>query len=499
VDVLAGNFPTVVGPSNPKWQGWGHYFGSYIQDAWKLNRKLTMNYGVRFDYDGEPAPLGGSFYASPRLGFAWDPMGNHKTVIRAGAGVFTAPIDVLIPSYGSLLDGSGRYINEVLAVLSATDPRVSLLWQRGVALGILPFGTLTQSQFQTLSACPAALCPPSGLPGFNTTSLGATVGYSVAPNYKNPYTVQTSLSIDRELVRNLSLEVGYNMYHGVHLQMPLETAYAESGCCDITGGPLYVPTTGQLQHTTYESIGSSIYHGLTTSLTKRYSSGLQFQVNYTWSKSIDNVIDFASFQNWFRPSRLNLFRAVSVFDIPHNFVANAVYTTPFKSNQGNILARALADISVAPIVSWRSGLPFSIRTPGLVNKINGQTLDNNFAMPFGASRDANRGANYAAADLTIRKSFFINRERGVKVDLIAEGTNIFNRVNFNRVSDQFDINGIPANGIVNTARGPLNLFTGPYTGLKGVVPTSAGQITQPLFYSSADLPRQIQFGLRLGF
>jgi hypothetical protein len=485
VDVLAGNFPTVVGPSNPKWQGWGHYFGSYIQDAWKLNRKLTMNYGVRFDFDGEPAPLGGNFYASPRLGFAWDPAGDHKTVIRAGAGVFTAPIDVLIPSYGSLLDGSGRYINEVLAVLSPTDPRVAQLWGLGIAKGELPFGRLTAADFAAV--------------GINTTSLGATVGYSVAPNYKNPYTVQTSLSIDRELVRNLSLEVGYNMYHGVHLQMPLETAYAESGCCDITGGPLYSPTTGQLQHTTYESIGNSIYHGLTTSLTKRYSSGLQFQVNYTWSKSIDNVIDFASFQNWFRPSRLNLFRAVSVFDIPHNFVANAVYTTPFKSNQGNILARALADISVAPIVSWRSGLPFSIRTPGLVNKINGQTLDNNFAMPFGASRDSNRGANYAAADLTIRKSFFINRDRGVKVDLIAEGTNIFNRVNFNRVSDQFDINGIPASGIVNTARGPLNLFTGPYTGLKGVVPTSAGQITQPLFYSSADLPRQVQFGLRLAF
>src|SRR5207302_7443488 len=101
-------------------------------------------------------------------------------------------------------------------------------------------------------------------------------------------------------------------------------------CVDSTGGPLYAPATGQLQHTTYASNGSSIYHGLTASLTKRYSHGLQFQANYTWSKTIDNVIDFASFQNWFRPSQLNLFRAVSVFDIPHTLVANAVYVTPFK-------------------------------------------------------------------------------------------------------------------------------------------------------------------------
>src|SRR5712691_5121650 len=496
VDVLAGNFPTLAGFNNPKWQGWGHYFGSYIQDAWKLNRKLTMNYGVRFDFDGEPAPLGGNFYASPRLGFAWDPMGNHKTVIRGGAGVFTAPIDVLIPSYGSLLDGSGRYINEVLGILSATDPRVSLLWQRGVALGILPFGNLTQSQFQTLSACPATLCPPLGLPGFNTTSPGASVGYGVASNYKNPYTVQASLSIDRELVKNLSFEVGYNMYHGVHLQMPLETAYVENGCCDITGGPLYKATGTQLEHVTYESIGSSIYHGLTTSLTKRYSRGLQFQVNYTWSKSIDNVIDFASFQKWFRPSRLNLYRAVSDFDIPHNFVANAVYTTPFKSNQGNILARALADISLAPIVYYRSGLPFSIRTPSLQNGI--APVDPDYAMPFGATRDDNRGANYAAADLRIQKGFFLNRDRGIKVELIAEGTNIFNRINFNKVADLFDVNGI--SNAVKLANGQtLNLFTGPYTGLHGVRPTSLAAVQTPLSFQSADLPRQIQFGLRLGF
>ena len=235
---------------------------------------------------------------------------------------------------------------------------------------------------------------------------------------------------------------------------------------------------------------------MTASLTKRYSNHLQFQVNYTFSKAIDNFIDFASFQNAFRPSRLNLFRGISVFDIPHNFVANAVYTTPFKTRTGNFLSSVFADITLSPIVSIRSGLPFSIRTPSLAN---GLALDNNFATPFGAPRDGNRGASYSNVDLSIRKALYINRDRGVKLDLIATGTNIFNKVNFNRVSDLFDINGIPGNGIVQTARGPLNLFTGPYSGLHGVRPTSASQITQPLFYSSADLPRQIQFGLRLAF
>jgi hypothetical protein len=390
----------------------------------------------------------------------------------------------------------------VLGVLSPTDPRVAQLWQTAIALGIYPFGHLTPQQFQQFSTT-------ATLPGYNPNAPGATVGYGVASNYKNPYTVQTSFSVDHEVAKNLSIELGYNMYHGVHLQMPLETAYAEipvgspfcptPACTDATGGPLYAPTGTQFQHTTYSSIGSSIYHGLTSSLTKRYSNGLQFQINYTWSKTIDNVIDFSSFQNWFRPSRLNTFRAVSVFDTPHIFLANAVYNLPFKAGQGKPLSSILADITLSPIVTLRSGLPFSVRTPSLINKINGQTLDNNYAMPFGASRDSNRGAPFYSFDLNFQKALYINRERGVRLNVIVQGTNLLNRANFNKVNDVFDLNGIPANGIVQTARGPVNLLTGPFNGLHGVKPTSSSQLTQPLFFSSADQPRQIQFGLKLAF
>jgi hypothetical protein len=234
---------------------------------------------------------------------------------------------------------------------------------------------------------------------------------------------------------------------------------------------------------------------------------LQFQANYTWSKTIDNVIDFASFQNWFRPSQLNLYRAVSVFDIPHSFVANMVYTTPFKSGQGNFLARALADISVAPVVFIHSGLPFSIRTPSLQNQVNLNNpakptlqsgLDTNFATPFGVSRDSLRGAAFASTDMRLSKSIFINRDRGVRLIFIAEGVNIFNRVNFNKVSDVFDIKGLSS--AVPLANGQtLDLFHGPFTGLHGVVPTNINQVQTPLSFASADTPRQIQFGLKVAF
>ena len=485
----------IAGFNNPVWKGWGHYFGGYVQDSWKLNSRLTLNGGVRLDSDKEPTPLGTNFYASPRLGFAWDVFGDHKTLVRAGSGIYVAPIDVLIPSYGSLLDGTGKYINQVLVPLSATDPRVAALWQIGIADGHLPFGQLTASDYAAA--------------GISTNTPGATVGYSVAPGYKNPYSYQASFSIDRELMKNMSLELGYNMYHAVHLQMPVETAYAEvpqgsplcptPACTDATGGPLYAPTTGQFQHTTYASNGSSIYHALTASLTRRVTKGLQFQANYTWSKTIDDTIDFSSFQNWFRPSRLNLYHTISVFDVPHIFVANAVYTLPFKSG-GNFLRTILSDITLSPELTMHSGLPFSVRTPSLQNKLlTGQQLDNNYAMPFLSSRDNNRGAAFYSLDMSFQKAIFVNREHGVSINAIVQGTNILNHINFTHVNDVFDLNGIPASGIVNTARGPLNLLTGPFTGLHGVVPTSITQLNQPLFYSQADNPRQVQFGLKIAF
>src|SRR5262249_13689365 len=152
---------------------------------------------------------------------------------------------------------------EVLAILGrgANPLAVAQLWGLGLLKGELPFGHLTPADFAAV-----------GIP-FSTP--GALVQYGVASNYKNPYSVQGSLSIDRQLGKSMSLEVGYNMYHGVHLQMPLETGYTQispgnpacaaflpalPNCTDITGGPLYIPNSTQLQHTTYEPIGSSIYH-----------------------------------------------------------------------------------------------------------------------------------------------------------------------------------------------------------------------------------------------
>jgi hypothetical protein len=470
------------GFNNPKWHGWAHYFGVFAQDSWKVSPRLTVDIGGRLDLDAEPPPLTRKFYFSPRLGFAWDPWGDQKTVIRGGSGIFEGPIDVLIPSYGSLLDDSGRYITQVLDIF----PLSAQIFGAGIASGKLPFGHLTAADFAALG-----IATGKGNPN--------RVVFDVDQNYKNPYSVQASLSIQRQLFKSTSLEVGYNMYHGVHLQMPHETNYKETGVVDPFRGPLYAPIDPTiLQKATYSSIGKSIYHGMTASLTKRYSSHLQFQANYTYSKVIDDVIDFNSALVWFRPTRLNLYRAVSVFDFTHNFVANAVYTTPFRTNEGNFLAKVFADMVIAPILSLRSGIPFTIRTPSLTNGT--PSTDSNYAFPFAGARDTSRGLPYYSFDMRIMKSLYAKRDRGLKFDLIVEGTNLLNRNNFNRVRDNF-----PAvNGTITLGNGQtLNLANGPYR-VEGFKPTSVDQMSLPGAFipgigNFLDVPRQVQFGLRVVF
>ena len=319
-----------------------------------------------------------------------------------------------------------------------------------MATGKLPFGHLSPADFAAV--------------GIDTTTPGASVGYSVAPNYKNPYSFQTSAGIAQQLGKDFSLELGYNMYHAVHLQMPVETVMPEfrqedarlpcwlsSPPAQIKRAAAYAPTGTQFQHTTYASNGSSIYHGLTTSLTKRFTHGLQFQANYTWSKTIDDTIDFASFQNWFRPDNLASFRAVSVFDIPHMFTANAVYVTPFKPGQG-ALSAILGDITISPIVTLRSGLPFSVRIPNSTNKVNGQTLDSNYAIPFlsSARQQPGRAILYLGHEFPKSDLCQSRAQRASEPD--RAGGQYTESINFNHVNDVFDLNGIPANGIVQTAR-----------------------------------------------
>ncbi|MGH9838291.1 MAG: TonB-dependent receptor [Blastocatellia bacterium] len=468
-------FQWTQGFNNPATEAWAHYLGLFAQDSWKVTRRLTLDYGLRFDFDGEPKPLNKKGYVSPRLGFAWDPWGNQKTVIRGGGGLFYATTNYQVFYLPTLQGDSGEFINQIIKRITDAGPNSVTLWQAGMAAGVLPDKMLSREFVERLGIT-------TGRGGQDRRILEAS------PDYENTYSIQGSLGISRQLVRDLSLEVAYQVYRSVHLQMPHEVNYRESGSLSAVpgAGPQYAridPTIST--RIRYSSIGNAIYHGMTTSLRKRLSNNFLFQINYTLSKAIDDTTDFnAAFAPAF-PTRIFLDRARSTFDVRHNYVVSGVFRSPFKrGSDHNFVSRTLADITLSPFLIHRSGVPFTL-TYGA--DVNGDT--NTSDRPILASRNTGRGPNFFTINLRLGKQFFFTRDKKLRAEFLVEATNLLNHTNFLAVNNVFGIN--PATW-AQVGFDPIN---GPFD-LEG---TKNSSRTTPLGFTATSSPRQFQFGLKIAF
>ncbi|MGH9768322.1 MAG: TonB-dependent receptor [Blastocatellia bacterium] len=496
------------GFNNPIWLGTGHYLGGFAQDTWKIHPRLTLDIGGRVDWDGEPNPVPRHTYFSPRVGFAWQMTGDNKTVLRGGSGVFYSPIYVQIPGYTSVLNGSGQFINQIVrtgnAGLSSNPPVFNAsaagVYQAGINQGKYPFSVLTQADINALGISTAA-----GAPG--------RVLFDLNPDYKNNYSIQANLGIQRQITNNLNLEISYQMYHGLHIQQPVGLNYCEAGTpgCPATAanltamsqrdsrlGPLYrvcgadtscgrVNDAGITQFTDYQSRGSSIYHGLTVSLTRRFSNYFSFQGNYTFSKAIDDQTDFNSAFAPPFPTRLTTERSLSTFDIRHNFVFSGVFQSPFKS-------WGLRDISLSPSVFIRSGIPFTLRTGA---DINGDTRGGTDRL-FNIGRNTGIGPNYRSVNLRLSKSFRFKQDGPMRFELTADAANLFNRTNFAAVNEIIPVSVSPT-GVLTF---PTALSAADYTaGTVRLTGRKDRDFTKgdPLSFTSAFNPRQVLFGLKFVF
>jgi hypothetical protein len=493
---LAGT-PTLLlqanSSSNYTWSGWLSQLGLYAQDSWRALPQLTVNYGVRFDYDHNPDPVPQSFRVSPRLGIAWVLDRKQTTVVRAGSGLFFAPTLFLIPFYANILGTSGKYVNQnaLVAGLPPPSPSIFSAWavQESSATVAEPNPTLTPAQLASLGI---TISPPG------PDAFGNFI-YTMAEHFQPAYTVQASLSIAHQFGSNLSLEAGYLLYRGLHVEQALEANFVQDTSVPIDpfAGPQYVPkpgtTAGQpnssiFQNNAYASVGSGIYNGATLSLTRRFDRGLQFQANYTFSKAIDDTSDFSSLSTPFRPGLQYLDYSLSDFNITHSFVANAVYTTPRAAAGAAFLSQVFSNVTVSPIVYARSGAPFTSLVPGLSNGTIGHNAN---ARPWHEGRNNGYGPHFVSGDIRVAKTLIFADGRQ-NLQLIAQAQNILNHTNFAAVNNNFPANPsypLPGGG---------TLENGPYR-LNGFMPTSVSQLSEPLSFTSSYPARQISFALRLAF
>jgi hypothetical protein len=314
-----------------------------------------------------------------------------------------------------------------------------------------------------------------------------------AADYDNPHTVQASIGLSQRLARDLSLEVALQLYHGVHLPIALEGNYRESGQnVTVPGAPgsdLFGPRLQRIdpsiaQKIVHSSEGNSIYYGMNVSLQKRFGERFQFRASYTYSKAIDDVVDFSGGTIPYLPTRRYLERGLSAYDLRHYFVVSGTFESPFKAGPANYwIERTLADITLSPIVTLRSGFPFNLY---IGRDVNGDL--NTTDRPFYAPRNSGVGENFYSADLRMTKRFYLGqRSERQSVELIVEVTNLLNRANFLRVNDI--VCGTAAQtGFINGC--DPRFLTGPFDfrGIHGLPPTA------PLGFVTAAPPRQFQFG-----
>jgi hypothetical protein len=471
------------GFGNPGFEAWQHNLSAFGQVTWKATPRLTFNLGARLNYNGEPLPLDRNISLSPRLGFAWDPIGKGETVVRGGFGTFYAPVGLQVLLSSTIQSDSGRFLNFPARTLQDGEQAPPALWAYGVSLGRLPFVALTEADVRAFGITPAPNQP-------NRRVADA------AKDYDNPYTVQVSLGLSQQLGRATALEIALEMYHGVHLPIALEANYRESGqfvtVPGMPGSDLFGPQLERIDPSIarkilHSSDGNSIYYGMTTSVLKSLGEGFQFRVSYTYSKAIDDVVDFSSDTAPYLPTRRYVDRGLSAYDLRHSFVASGSFESPLKASpRHNIIARTLADITLSPIITLRSGFPFNLY---IGRDVNGDL--NTTDRPFYSPRNSGLGENFYSVDLRLSKRFHLRQNsEGPAVEFIVEATNLLNHANFLRVNDI--VCGTTAEpGFINGCDPKFLTGSFDFKGIRGLPPTA------PLGFVTAAPPRQFQFGLKL--
>ena len=493
--------------------GRNKYIGLYAEDSWRLRKNLTLNYGLRWDrvepwyeqhnqiatfapgrqsvvFPGAPAGIlfptdpgvprtlapAGNLDFAPRIGLAWAP-GGGKTSIRASYGMFYTAIEALTIGISSANAPYGTTYTSPAPPLFSTPFITAATGQNGgqyfpVQLAPLnasashPDAALDWSQFE----------PISGMPNYLTSN-------------KIPYTEEYTLSIERGFGNNTLLDVSFvgNQSHHLlvleeanagnpaqclFLSNPANLASGQTPCGPFNESNTFVTASGQTingtrgplgsnfgSDTAETSIGNSNFNSLQVTL--RHTSGpLQLLAAYTYSKSLDQSSNLGEEVNPLNPS---LSRALSAFDMTHNFVVSYNYQLPLE-RLFHARNRWTQGWELSGITRFSSGLPvtlinygdnsllgaepnginnFGVDEPNVAagslnlnhNPRNGLTYfnaglfsENALGTPGNASRRYFHGPGMENFDVAVLKNLRLTESKSLQFRL--EAFNVFNHAQF---------------------------------------------------------------------
>jgi outer membrane receptor protein involved in Fe transport len=455
-----------------------HVPSVFAQDDWKVNRRLTLNLGVRYDYfspiveahnrqsnfdyatgtlitagqNGASAALvkGDKLNFSPRVGFAWTPTESANTVLRGAYGIFYSGQEIRTAAPLQLAYNLPFYYQPFF-----------------VSDGITPAVTVSQ-----------------GFPSLNPSQASDSPVTSVDQRLRTPYYQSWNLAIQRSLPGSITAEIAYAGSKGTHLQVVTDqNQVVTPGPGDVQSRRPY-PQYGPF--TAIQNRGNSTYHSLQTKIEKRTSHGLYFLSAFTYSKAINDLPEICCSQPFPQNSYdLRAEKGLADFDQKLRWVLSFDYAVPFGAQQrfntsNPVLEGVFGGWHIGGIYTLASGFPFSALlgydpsntgSQGLVrpdqirngNLSRGQRGPNQwfdinaFAFPsdytFGnAGRNNLIGPGQNVFDGSLRKEFRVAESQ--HLEFRAEFFNAANHPNFSQPDNYID-DGPGAAGVITSLAIPM--------------------------------------------
>jgi hypothetical protein len=325
--------------------------GLYLQDDWRPSPSLTLNLGLRYDYEsaktealreisGAPGPGIGDDVdnLAPRVGLVWAPGGSTTHAIHAGAGIYYDQI-----------------VLNILGNVRFTPPKVI-----GISLANPSFPDATSGLLTV---------PPPAI-------------QTIDPDLVTPYNLNSSIGYRRELSEHLGLDVSYVYNRGWDQVMTVERNAGIPGTANVFGQNAIGRDPSIVSDTYSTNLGFIRYHGLLVDLRQRFHNGVQGGLAYTWSKTEDNGFSFGTAIQV--PSRPDLNEGPSSNDRRHEVKGHVEVELPF-------------DLQWAAIVEHYAEGPLNVTVgrdvngDGLLNDWVNESICRTIACPgFGYSRNSVR-------------------------------------------------------------------------------------------------------------
>ncbi|HEX4228492.1 MAG TPA: TonB-dependent receptor [Bryobacteraceae bacterium] len=381
--------------------------GFYGQDEWRVNTRLTLNAGIRYDLQFLKSIATDTNNISPRAGFAWSPFASRKTVIRGGYGIYydRVPLRALA--------------NALLSANNTTSP--AGLSQISVSLSPTQAGAPV---FPNILS--SLTLPPGVLFNFST----------MQQNMQNAYSEQGNFDIEQQLGAKSTLEVGYEHVRGLHLLISVNQNVPTCVASGNNNGCRPNPTYGN--DSQYSSLADSHYDGLHVSFVQRPVHWGSYRISYTYSKALDDVGEF------FFSSPINNFNIWQDYgrsddDQRNRLSFDGTIHTPL-ANANTVWGHLTHGFQLTAMLQYYSPLPFNITTGA--NTIQGAT-----ARPAidGIYINRNAGSGFDFLNLNARLSRSFQLTERFRLEAIAEGFNLTNHVN-----------GVTLNGVFGTGTYPTD-------------------------------------------